>query len=227
MSTLFLRTLGLVVVVCQLNACASTDSLRDPAYAPAAPVQPTARLESDGSIYHASSNRYLFEDVKARRVGDILTVLLEENTNASKSVSTTTSKSSNVDVANATLFGGVLTSNGRPLALNEISSATDFSGAGDSSQSNSLDGTITVTIAGVLPNGNLAIRGEKLLNLNQGSEIVRVSGIVRPTDISTANTVASAHIAHAEITYSGHGALSDSNKAGWITRFFNSGYWPF
>ena len=99
--------------------------------------------------------------------------------------------------------------------------------AGDSSQSNSLSGNITVTVAAVHPNGNMLVRGEKLLTLNQGAEVVRISGLVRPVDVTPQNTVLSTQIADAQITYSGTGAIAQSNQQGWLARFFNSPYWPF
>ena len=84
-----------------------------------------------------------------------------------------------------------------------------------------------MTVADVLPNGFLKVQGEKIMNLNQGSEVIRIRGIIRPQDISSANTIESQQIANAEITYKGKGMVADSNDAGWLTRFFNSGWWPF
>jgi flagellar L-ring protein precursor FlgH len=109
----------------------------------------------------------------------------------------------------------------------DLSGSRSFEGEADASQSNSLSGAITVTIADVLPNGNLVVRGEKWLTLNQGEEFIQVSGIVRPQDVTTANTVLSTQIADARITYSGKGTLADSNRMGWLARFFNSPVWPF
>ena len=102
-----------------------------------------------------------------------------------------------------------------------------FEGEADSSQSNSLSGAITVTISDVLPNGNLVVRGEKWLTLNQGEEYIQISGIVRPQDVGTNNTILSTQIGDARITYSGEGVLAESNKMGWLARFFNHPVWPF
>ena len=109
------------------------------------------------------------------------------------------------------------------------SSANDgsFDGAGDSSQSNQLSGEITVTVAEVLPNGNLVVQGEKWLGINQGNEFVRLRGIIRPVDISATNTVQSIQVANAQLYYGGTGALQDSNTPGWLSRFFNHPVWPF
>ncbi len=210
-----------------LGGCAGPQALSKPDYAPAKPAPAPQRTSVNGSIYHASNNRFLFEDIKARRVGDLITVILEEKTNAAKKASTSARKDSDINMPSPTVFGLPVTAAGNLILNNSVDSGTAFSGEGDSSQSNSLSGNITVTVAQVLPNGNLVVRGEKLLTLNQGSEVVRIQGIVRQIDITPANTVKSTQIANARITYAGNGIIADSNKAGWATRFFNSAFWPF
>jgi flagellar L-ring protein precursor FlgH len=222
-----------------LGGCAAQkQTLRDPAYAPvvgAAPNPPAPRFPAKvnpvqqvmtGSIYNASTSRFLFEDYRARRVGDVLTVILMEQTNASKKAGTTTKKASNVELPSPKLFGRHVTRGGVPILETSVNGKIDFAGEGDSRQSNSLKGNITVSVSQVLPNGNLVVRGEKLLYLNQGSEVVRIRGIVRPVDISANNSIYSNQIANAEITYKGKGVIADSNEAGWLTRFFNSKWWP-
>jgi len=182
---------------------------------------------ADGTIYRAGYELALFEDKKARNVGDLITVVLQETTSASKSASTSTAKSSELDLPAPTIFGRGVTRNGTPIMENSFSTSRDFSGEGDSSQSNTLYGTITVTVSEVLPNGNLAIRGEKLMTLNQGVEHIRLSGIVRAQDITPDNTVKSAQIANAKIIYGGEGVIAESNTKGWLHRFFDSNWWPF
>jgi flagellar L-ring protein precursor FlgH len=126
------------------------------------------------------------------------------------------------------IFGGrPVTSNGTPILNNEIAGDRSFSGQADSSQSNRLDGSITVTVAERLPNGNLVVRGEKMIQINQGEELIRVQGIVRPVDIGPQNTVPSTKIADARISYGGKGTLADANRPGWLSRFFNSPWFPF
>jgi flagellar L-ring protein precursor FlgH len=191
----------------------------------------------DGSIYHAARDVRLFEDVKARRIGDVITVVLKESTSASKSATTTADKDQDTSVANPTFFGASpqfnlpgllpLSSNKNNSLEQNLSATRAFKGEADASQSNSLSGAITVTIADVLPNGNLVVRGEKWLTLNQGQEYIQISGIVRPQDISPDNSVLSTQIGDARITYSGKGFLHDSNNMGWLARFFNSPLWPF
>ena len=102
-----------------------------------------------------------------------------------------------------------------------------FAGSGDADQSNSLEGTITVTIAEVLPNGVLRVRGEKWITLTRGEELLRVSGLIRPADIRPDNTVSSSKLGDARIRYSGKGQLGDSTGMGWLARFFNGPLFPF
>ena len=134
---------------------------------------------------------------------------------------------------NPTLFGVPLSFNmpGNPkrdLNLGTgISGSRDFAGAGDSSQSNKLDGNVTVTVAEVLSNGNLLVRGEKRVTINQGDEFIQFSGIVRPADIEPDNTVLSTLVADAKISYTGNGMLDEVNGNGWLARVFNSKWWPF
>jgi len=180
-----------------------------------------------GAIFTDYNNRFLFEDIKARRTGDLITVLLQESTNATKSASTNTSKNTSIGMPTPTLFGRPAIFRGNELLNNSINSDLAFNGGADSTQSNRLTGSITVAIEKVYANGNMQVRGEKVLTLNQGSEVVRISGIVRPIDINPDNTIQSKHIANAQITYSGNGPIADSNTPGWLTRILGSVLWPF
>jgi flagellar L-ring protein precursor FlgH len=235
----WISAIGAVLLL--LAGCMTSRTKPDPAYAPARPLTPTPDALNNGAIYQAGFAVSLFEDTKARRVGDILTIVLTESTNASKKASTATKKENAIDLNDPTLFGSAVQYNlaggklGRyvPLAKTsqnnlDVSATTkqDFSGTGSSSQSNSLSGNISVTVTEVLPNGNLAVRGEKILALNEGDEFVRLSGIIRPQDIRPDNTVLSTSIAGAQITYGGNGAVADSSSHGWLSRFFLK-IWPF
>lgn len=176
----------------------------------------------NGAIFASYQSTALIEDPKAQNVGDILTVLLVERTDASKKASTNTKKETSVENANPEVFGRPITHNGQPLLSASLEGDQSFRGEGASSQSNSLAGTVTVTVLERYPNGNLKVAGRKQLSLNQGSEYVSIAGIVRPIDISTANTVTSDRLALAEISYGGKGALNDSNSMGFLARFFSS-----
>jgi flagellar L-ring protein precursor FlgH len=169
----------------------------------------------------------LFEDNKAFRIGDVLSVTLEESTNASKSAETSTEKDDEVEIGAEAIFGSAGPKVNGNLVLNSAFDAErDFSGKGDSSQSNSLTGEIAVTVVNVLPSGSLVVRGEKIIGLNQGSEFIRISGLVRPQDISTDNTVVSTKLANSRIFYGGGGTIAESNTKGWLSRFFDSPVFP-
>lgn len=208
------------------TGCASVDVFEE-SYDPAWPAEPDYTPPTTGSIYNDGVDVRLFEDRKATRVGDILTVRLNEQTNASKNSQTSTSKATEASLANPTVFGRPLTHDGTPLFEGSLSGDSSFDGAGSSSQSNSLLGDITVTVVQRLPNGNLRIRGEKWVTLNQGREFIRLSGIIRPDDIEPDNSLQSYRIADAQITYSSKGVLAAANRMGLISRFFNSVFHPY
>lgn len=194
-----------------------------PEYHPEASSKPPT-----GSIYaDAAHNVVLFEDVKARQVGDIVTVLLSEATDAAKSSDTTLDKSSTNAIENP-LLAGKLRDFGDDNTLGfDLSSESEFEGASASNQRNSLQGSITVTVKRVLPGGNLWVEGEKWIRINEGNEFIRLQGVVRPVDITANNTLLSTKVADARISYAGTGSTADVNKAGWLTRFFISPWWPF
>lgn len=215
-----------------LAGCNSTPT-RDPGFAPVrAPVMP-APPPANGAIYQAGYETRWFEDIRARRVGDILTVNLVEETDASISNKTEVSKSNATDVTNPTLFGNPLQFN-LPGSKSDTStlgfglnSSNTFAGEGDTEQSNELFGQLTVTVIEVLPNGYLRVRGEKRLGMNGGNEYVKLSGVVRPADIDTNNTVDSTRVADATLIYVGDGQIADANVMGWLARFFISAISPF
>lgn len=196
-----------------------------PEFAPAPPPYSARALQPNGSIYQANTSMRLFENLTARRVGDILTIRLVEETDASKDADLKVNKSNDIGASAPLLFGTA-----KPLGVNfETKVTTDkkYTGKGQSNQSNALKGTITVTVVEVLPNGNLRVQGEKRLTINDGHEYVRLAGIVRPVDIDDANSVPSTQVADATIMYTGEGAMADVKQVGWLTRFFNSIFFPF
>ncbi|MFT4561025.1 MAG: flagellar L-ring protein precursor FlgH [Gammaproteobacteria bacterium] len=220
-----------------LGGC-NTTPRRDPNYTASYPIAFEQPSQSrTGSIYQRGYDIPLFEDIKARRVGDILTVQLNESTNATKSSSTDIARDQTSSVTNPTILGATpqfavpallpLNVTQNNTLESRLASAHQFEGGSDSAQSNQLSGDVTVTVADVLPNGNLYVRGEKRLNLNQGNEYVKISGIVRPLDISSENTISSTKVADATIVYSADGATADANKIGWLARFFVSAVFPF
>jgi len=211
-----------------LGGCASSPPSKPaPDFVPVRPIISQPPPQTEGAIYQTGYGMSLFSDVSAKRVGDLITVILEENTNARKSASTSTSKDSTLELPTPTLLGGLVPGAAKSLLNTDVESKNSFNGSGNSSQSNSLSGRVTVTVAEVLPNGYLIVQGEKRLTLNQGSEHVRFSGIVRPADIRSDNTILSTSVANAQIIFAGKGALADVNETGWLTRFFNGKWWPF
>jgi flagellar L-ring protein precursor FlgH len=189
-------------------------------------VLPPPTPRTDGAIYQAGQEMALFADLKARRVGDVLTIVLNESTNASKSATTTTSKASATADTGPALFGKSITTKGIPILDTTLSGSNTFAGAGSATQGNSLVGSLTVTVTNVESNGNLVVEGDKSLKLNQGDEFIHISGVIRPADIATNNTVTSDKLADAHISYSGKGVIDNSNRMGWLTRFFNSVFAP-
>ena len=183
-------------------------------------VAPPAQIVA-GTIGTPSQGMTLFEDAKARNVGDLLTIQLVESTSAQKSATTDSSKADSATLGNIGIFGKTIHTN------SSISGARTFKGAGDSAQSNSLTGSITVAVAQRLPNGNLLVRGEKQIQINQGYEYVKLEGVIRPADIATDNSVTSDRVANARISYTGKGQVADANTQGWLTRFFSSEWFPF
>lgn len=220
-----------------MSGC-STSSVRpiSQGFEPSRPSYYSPPPPQNGAIFQAGYEISLYEDMRARRVGDILTIILSERTNASKKAATNTAKDSSVDVKTPTLLGRAFkfdlprpfTSALPDLSLDtSMNSANSFKGEGDSAQSNSLTGSITVTVSEVLPNGNLFVKGQKRLTINQGDEYVQFSGIVRTADINPDNSVVSTKVADANIAYIGEGMVADVNSQGWLARFFNGKWWPF
>ena len=182
---------------------------------------------TDGAIYQTGQQMELFADLKARRVGDVLTIRLTETTSASKNAATKTAKTTAVNTTGPSIFGQTLSVHGVPIYTTSLSGADSFDGSGSSTQGNSLAGSLTVTVTDVQANGNLVVQGEKMLRLNQGDETVHVSGVVRRADISTGNIVTSDKVADARISYSGKGVIDSANRMGWLARFFNSMWAPY
>lgn len=211
-----------------LSACVIHPSARpnDPSYAPAMPPTPAQQPATNGSLFRASGGLDLFSDRTARQVGDILTVVLQESTISRKSSNVGISKDSDTNIGEASVLGRAVTAGGYNLSAN-LGARREFSGEADADQSNNLRGNISVTVVNVWPNGTLEIRGEKWMTLNRGDEYIRITGLVRPDDVQPNNQILSTHVANARITYAGSGALADSQSMGWLSRFFNSAYWPF
>jgi flagellar L-ring protein FlgH len=228
---MFMPSRQIVSIAALLAACAMFTGCvtppPEPDYTATWPEPPPAASQANGAIYQEGHDVALFENAVARRVGDTLTIVLNERTQASKSSSTTTSKASSADLTGPTIAGRPVTVNGTEVLKMGIDNSSSFDGKGDSAQSNSIVGQVTVTVAQRLPNGNLLVRGQKWIGINQGKEYVRVQGIVRPIDINPDNSVSSLKVADAMISYGAKGTLADANAPGLLARFFNFSWLPF
>jgi flagellar L-ring protein FlgH len=180
---------------------------------------------TNGAIFQTGYDVALFENLVAHRVGDTVTINLVESTAAQKSSTTTTSKDTSADISAPTFGGSPLSIGGKEISAG-LSNSRKFEGSGDSSLSNKLQGNVTVTVAKRLGNGNLVIRGQKWIEINQGREFVRIQGVIRPNDIQPDNTIPSYKVADATIAYGASGALADANRPGLLSRFFNSIFNP-
>lgn len=214
-----------------LAGCTSLPNVEvkdDPDYTPVEPIEPSVDIINNGSMFQDSYANNLYSDIKAHRVGDIITVYLEEATSANKKAGTSLEKknSYNLDIDELTLPGNST----HPLALSGVGAGltqkSKFEGDADADQSNNLQGSITVNVVRVLSNGNLVIRGEKWLMLNNGDEFVRIKGVIRSEDVSSDNSVSSMRVANARIEYGGTGDFANTQKQGWLTAFFNGPFWP-
>ncbi len=199
---------------------------------PAFPIDNPAPPKSNGTIYQAGYQLSLYEDHKAGRVGDILTVRLEESTEGQKEAKMKTNKTTS-DNTNA---GTGVDSSGttKPIILgaafskliNNVGSDQQFDGKGQTNQNNKLHGTISVTVTRVLSNGNMIVSGESWITINQGREYIRLAGIIRQEDIEPNNLISSQRIADARISYSGSGQVGNSARGGILTQLFTK-FFPF
>ena len=224
-----LRLLALVAIVYLLQGCATEPV--DMVLRPSPEFQPVYPLASDrqkvatGGIYSNRQSDAWFGRGRNYQVGDIITVLLNESTQAARTQNTDVSRDSknslpsgmNTKVGQMSPF-----LNGIDLNNNNNSSK----GAGKADQQASLSGSVAVTVIEILANGNLMIRGEKKLGLSEGTEVIQVSGVIRPEDVGPNSTVQSKRLANAQIAYRGSGDLANATKAGWGTSLMHK-YWPF
>lgn len=182
-------------------------------YPPTLPPDVEAPSKHGGAIYQAGFDFPLYQDHIANRVGDIITVRLEEQTQGQKKAKTKTSKTSSGNYTIPDIDHGDIVSH-----ISSYATDNQFNGDGEMDQQNRLSGTVSVTVMRVLANGNLFIQGESWLTINQGREYVRLAGIVRTEDIDNNNSVSSQRIAGARISYSGNGQVGNNSRGGFITQ---------
>ena len=183
-------------------------------------MEVAAAVVGNGSIYQPQSYRPLFEDRRARFVGDTLTIEIAEKTAASKKSGASAERSSDIDVG-VPVVKGLPGKSFQGVDLGASTSNT-FDGKGEAAARNDFTGTITTTVIGVLANGNLLVSGEKQIAMSQGTEFVRFSGVVNPITISASNAVKSVQVADARIEYRANGYIDEAQTQGWLARFFNT-----
>jgi flagellar L-ring protein FlgH len=199
-------------------------------------------VDSDGSLWQAGSSlNGMFIDTKARNIGDIVTVKIDESAKASNKAKTDTTRSSSLEAGIQKLFGlenwwqneilpdvsndlPKINPFGDPSVQGSMKSA--FAGDGETTRSGSLDAYITCRVVAVMPNGNLKIVGTREVMVNYENQIIILSGVIRPRDISDTNVILSTFISDAKIAYSGSGIVNDRQRPGWLANLLNSA-WPF
>ena len=219
-----------LIIGMSLSGCASTDRAEilpnDPDFAPILPEDEEESIVPTGSLFKLNYVNNIYSDSKAHRVGDIIDVILSESTQANKSAKTEITKENQAALEPIIGLGGESISyKGKSLQFG-FNQTSEFTGDAKADQGNSLSGNISVHVLKVLSNGNLMIRGEKWMTLNNGDEYVRLTGIIRSKDISSSNTIMSTKVANARIQYAGTGTFADSQEQGWLSGFFSSSWWP-
>jgi len=191
------------------------------------PSRPMASTDASGAIYQPTvyGSYPLFEDSRPHNVGDVVTVVLQENTAATKNVATDSNRTGSVTqgaVGTPSFLSGVATlTTGVATGTGANSGTNAFQGKGDSSANNTVSGTITTTVIGVLPNGNLQVAGEKDIAINRGSEFVKFSGVVDPRLINgTSNSILSTQVADVRLEFRSKGVMDEVQSMGWLQRFF-------
>jgi len=215
LSTLFM---GLLLAVLA-TGCANRSEVQQLAPAMSRPMSPPPQVQATGAIYRTDvPQRGLFDDRRARNVGDVITVVLRENVTSTKQAGTTLARKSSIDDSVGAVSGLPLkTLQGLQFSASENKSADN---SGSSTQSGDFTGTIATTVAEVLPNGNLLVSGDKQIQINYGVQHLRFSGIINPVNVRPDNSIQSTAVANARLEYREDGALGDNAIIGGLMRFF-------
>jgi flagellar L-ring protein precursor FlgH len=216
----------IVFFVLSLAGCVKRGTVRNEYEPPEQPVREAVKIRN-GAIYQDGMQVGMFEDTTAHHIGDILTIKLVEKASAKSSSNTKAEKKQNVDFPPPKIAGGKVTKDNKEVLETKVKAGRDFNGNGNSDESHEFNAVITVSVAKVLPNQYLVVRGQKLIVLNQSEEFIRFSGIVRPQDIDQYNSVVSGKVADVKIAYAGTGILSSANTMGPLAKFFQSPAYPY
>jgi len=217
---LFLLTVGCVAPQPEMKPSSAFSASQ-----PSLPVPP-----EEGSLWSAKSPSNLYADVKARYVGDIVTINIVESSKASKNATTSTGRNSGLEASWSGIFdtlAGGLTVMGKPVGnQHKIDFGNKFDGKGETTRTSYMSAYITARVVNVLPNGNLVIQGSRQVRINNESQFINIQGVIRPEDISSTNIILSTFISDAVIELSGYGAISDKQRPGWMARVLDL-VWPF
>ncbi|PUE35467.1 flagellar basal body L-ring protein FlgH [Limnohabitans sp. Hippo4] len=222
--------LGSVLLAGALTACTSVmppqAMTHSPQFEPVYPVQSARETMATGAIYVGRQSDSWFGKGRNFQVGDVITVLLNESTQAARTQNGTITRDSSNTLVPTGLqnYGAGL--GGFMKGINLTGGSVSNKGTGAADQQASLSGSVAVAVVEVMPNGNLVLRGEKQLALTEGSEVIQVAGIIRPEDVAPNNTVQSRRLANAQIAYRGTGDLANATRAGWGTSALLK-LWPF
>lgn len=209
-------TLQAISLVAIMSGCAVAPNSIVLQPTTAKPVSPSVLPQANGAIFQTAAYRPLFEDRRARMIGDILTIVITEKTSAGKASANSSSKSGSTNFAAPLLFGSAAA-----VGL-QASSANKLDGKGAETASNNFTGTLGVTVVDVLQNGNLVVSGEKQIAFDGGAEFVRFSGVVSPDMITAGNIVSSTKVADARVEYRTNSQLDNAQVMSLLTRFFLS-----
>jgi len=218
------------IALFSLSGCVAQQQVAGPSpeYAPVIPESRQATQIPTGSIYNQAHADSWFGEKTTYQIGDVVTVILDESMAGDSTQTNEASRNTTTDVLSPAQLarfganGGLFLSNDQDPITTQLSS----SGSGETEQSASLTGTMTAQVVEVYANGNLMIRGEKIVNFSSGSEVIQVKGIIRPSDIQPDNTVQSKRIASAQISYKGVGQNASASRTPWGTNLLLS-IWPF
>ncbi len=219
---------GICALIFFLSGCASSPPVKkEVAYRPPPPPVEEAKPLSKGSLYTGYDD--LFSDPKAHQVGDIITIKVVESLSGEGSSTSSTGKKSSMslNVNGPTILGKSIPGNStNPILGFSTSPSMDFSGQGATKRDAKLVATITARVVKVYPNGNLYIEGEKVIKINDDTQVLKISGIISPTDIEQDNSILSSRISDMYVEYNGKGFWAESQRPGWLARFLMK-IWPF
>ncbi len=226
-------TLFALLALLTLSACAAPEKQAPIAYEPLEEIQAAEPEVTEAGSLWKDGNTSMFSDRKAQEVGDIVTVLISEQASATKEATTSTNRTSNMTASIPNFFGlendKIWTTSHNPIDLQNLVKAdfaNGFDGNGSTSRKEDLSASLTTQVVGRYPNGQLKIRGGKEVMVNNEVQIIYLTGIVRPVDITSNNTISSTKILNARISYTGKGAISDKQQPGWAMRMLDYA-WPF